>query len=354
MKPSTTSYPTEGVIKAPAVYPPVIESVKVLGYVMDRNGIGYSRDIGRSFTFGGRCYYIFGDTFCKNQHGDFVGVQSNTAALVESPAEPLNSAYLSIQEDGMVDALIPLTGDELCLGKREEVRVTLWAFGGLVEVSPGLGYIWYEKGEEYEQGGSKECGVGLARVTIDLTSGQLYTVRYNNLMFDVDEPRVGTFSTILHEDFIYLWGHHGSDVILARVPRDSPWRRDMYTFWDGKGYVPWWQAAVPVLKDVQHGAIINSSLFGNDRPWVFIGCTKWADSKVMIGAAAHLQGPWELTPVWQATGIDYPQEYMYCMYPHQWAFAEEDGELMVTWSEAWPGNVIAAKLKFHQGRSLAI
>ncbi|KAA6416020.1 MAG: hypothetical protein FRX48_00739 [Lasallia pustulata] len=355
MERPTTNYPTEGVIKAPATYPPVLESVEILGYVTDRNGIGYSRDIGRSSTFAGRCYYVFGDTFCKDKDGDFVGLQSNTAAIVKSPAEPLNSEYLSIQKDGLVDALIPLIGEEHRFykdprfWKDPEWRVTLWPFGGIVETSPGLGWIWYEKGMEHLNDGNMPRGVGVARVHVDLASGKLHALRTETLLFGVDEPRVGGFSSVLHEEHIYLWGHHGKDVVLARVPKDSPWQRDKYSFWDGEGYVPWWQAAVPVVKDVQHGAIIKSSLFGKDRPWVFIGCTKWLDSMVMIGAAASLEGPWELIPLFKATGIDYPQLKMYCMYPHQWAFAEEDGELMVTWSEEWPGNVVAAKLKFQQG-----
>lgn len=354
MENPTTDYPTEGVIKAPAKYPPVLESVEILGYVTDRNGIDYSRDIGRSSTFAGRCYYVFGDTFCKDQDGEFVGLQTNTAAVVKSPAEPLVSEYLSIQNDGMVDALIRLNPEEHRIGISKEKRVTLWPFGGIVEVSPGLGWIWYEKGLEHFEGGVDPCGVGVARVFSDPESGKMHTLRTDTMMFGVDEPRVGGFSSVVHGDHIYLWGHHGKDIVLARVPKDSPWQRDKYSFWDGEGYVPWWQAAVPVVKDVQHGAIIKSSLFGKERPWVFIGCTRWLDSKLMIGASAHLEGPWELIPLCQATGISYPNTIMYCMYPHQWAFAEEDGELLVTWSEQWPGNVVAAKLKFQQGMSLAI
>ena len=354
MNDSIASYPTEGVIKAPATWPPVLESIDILGYVKDCNGIGYSRDIGRSSTFAGRCYYVFGDTFCKDKDGEFVGMQTNTAAIVKSAAEPLNSEYLGIQQDGMVPALVPVTVAEHRLWKDRDIRVTLWPFGGIVEVSPELGLIWYEKGRELPDKVNEPCGVGVGRVDIDLASGKLQTLRTEMMMFGVDEPRVGGFSSVVHGDHIYLWGHHGKDVVLARVPKNSPLHRDSYTFWDGEGYVPWWQAAVPVLKDVQHGAIIKSSLFGKDRPWVFIGCSRWLDSKIMIGASAHLEGPWELIPLCQASGIDYPDTVMYCMYPHQWAFAEEDGELMVTWSEQWPGGVVAAKLKFEQGMSSEI
>ena len=74
-----------------------------------------------------------------------------------------------------------------------------------------------------------------------------------------------------------------------------------------------------------------------------------ADSQVMVGASANLEGPWELTPVFKAYGLRY-ESWMYCIYPHQWAFDEADGEVLVTWSEHWPGNVIAARLRFEIGR----
>lgn len=35
----------------------------------------------------------------------------------------------------------------------------------------------------------------------------------------------------------------------------------------------------------------------------------------------------------------------YCMFAHPWAFSEEDGELMISWSEgSMAGKVVAAKV----------
>ena len=139
---------TEG-IEHYAVYPPVVESVEKLGYVMDSNKRAYSRDIGRSAVIGGRCYYIFGDTFCKNEQGLFCGLQSNSVAKAAKGA-PLINHYLGIKPEGLVDPLIPLDDEEkqlqnTVLPLQEKYRVCLWCFGGIVETSPGVGWLWYEK-----------------------------------------------------------------------------------------------------------------------------------------------------------------------------------------------------------------
>lgn len=104
------------------------------------------------------------------------------------------------------------------------------------------------------------------------------------------------------------------------------------------------------MHDVQHGAIIHTNLFGKEKPFVFVGVNKRADSMVQIGAAAEVQGPFALTAVCQATGIKNDKEHKCCIYPHVyphlWASNVPKRELMITWSESPPGGVIAAKLKF--------
>jgi len=92
-------------------------------------------------------------------------------------------------------------------------------------------------------------------------------------------------------------------------------------------------------------ARVRSTLFGSSKPFVFVGNNGWGDSNVVIGASASLEGPWETQTVCRAEGINYKKTMMYCMYPHLWASKVEEGELMVTWSEQWPGGVVAAELK---------
>ena len=61
-----------------------------------------------------------------------------------------------------------------------------------------------------------------------------------------------------------------------------------------------------------------------------------------------------MTAVCTGRGIDVPDKYIYCVYPHPWVFGDNNGELFVTWSEQWPGGVIGAKIKFEMSKSFSI
>ncbi len=66
-----------------------------------------------------------------------------------------------------------------------------------------------------------------------------------------------------------------------------------------------------------------------------------------MAAAGRLEGPFEkLHVVCVAQRLLGPDGYRYCVYPHPWAFREEDGELLISWCEHWPGGVVAAKVSF--------
>ena len=120
-----------------AAYPPKVSNIEVVGYVDDANEIGYSRDIGRSFTLNGRQFYIFGDTFCKDSTGNFVGLVNNTVALVLERHNPCMSKYLDFNDDDTVKCFVPLTMEEKNWQKSTGGRVTLWGFGGVVELQDG-------------------------------------------------------------------------------------------------------------------------------------------------------------------------------------------------------------------------
>lgn len=374
------SIPTQGVDTYSCLYPPIAE-VEVLGYVRDRNGIGYSRDIGRSSIFGGRCYYVFGDTFCKNERGEFVGISSNTVALMPDRTSPLETEYLDIQDDqendsrndqeadhgddtqvdqqggeqddpqdnpkkGIVREFLELNEDEEGLMRDNNSRIVLWAFGGIVETRRGVGWVWYQKTEIDSNSHHHYRGVGIARVSVEDAFGRLSTFRCPGMVFHPNEPRIGTFSSLVDGQYIYLWGDDNQGgIILARVPTNHPNSRSEYRFWNGHTYVPNWTEAIQVLRNVQHGSFFRSVLFGRERKWVFVGCSGWGDSQVLLGAEASLEGPWAPEPLFLATGIDVPNQIRYCMYPHPWALDEGDGDLMVSWSECWPGGVIGARVK---------
>jgi len=170
-------------------------------------------------------------------------------------------------------------------------------------------------------------------------------------LYQVSEPRWGAFATLVENGYIYLWGHHGKHIMLGRVAvMSDPFKRSAYTFWNGEGYVADMDSAKPAFSDKQHGGIYRSKLFhpSEDKNYIFIGVGTGGDSKVIMGTAPKLEGPWEFLNLFQATGLKCFNPFMYCIYPHPWAFDAKEGELMVTWSEPYPGGVIAAKVKFVQ------
>ncbi|KAL9127533.1 MAG: hypothetical protein Q9217_003601 [Psora testacea] len=325
---------------------PTVAEPEIMGYLTDINQIGYSRDIGRSFRLGGSVYFIFGDTFCKNSAGEFVGLVSNTVSMVMDEIKPLESSYLCIKEDGMVEPLIPLNEEEIKLQKEHpEQRVTLWNFSGVVETAR------YEKGIQFKGDNPhhETLGIGLARIIADTETGRLNTYRLPGLMFVGTDPRFGSFSTHIENDHIYLYGQTPGSchIILARVYKDLAEHRAAYQHWDGRRWVQDdWSCSAPVFTDLPQGAVFRSDLFGKGREYVLVGVSQWADSKIRLGVAEKPEGPWDIRGIALAKGINYPNEYMYCIYPHDWAVEDDDTSLMVTWSEHWPGGVVAAKLKF--------
>lgn len=133
--------------------------INVLGYVAERTsssilprvactdtlvlpakGTECLRDIGRSIQFGGRIYYVFGDTFCfdPKDKSKCLGLTNNTAARVLNPKKPLECEYMRDICDGvrgLVPELFPFTPEEIAFNEANKAdgrRVVLWSFGGMV------------------------------------------------------------------------------------------------------------------------------------------------------------------------------------------------------------------------------
>ena len=348
-----------------AAYPPKVEHVETLGYVEEVNGIFHSRDIGRSFELFENVYINFGDTFCNDRNGEFVGLADNTVAIISKRKDQsLVSEYLEVEETGMMKRFIPLTSEEQKLEKSNLGRVVLWAFGGVVvkkDGTGGTGRLWYQKSVDHGDGNLEYFGTGVAKGVKRYTgefaddypeefTEQPVVQRLDDLIFGPKEPRMGTFSAVADGNHIYLYGDRpDGKIILARVYNGGyeSLLRD-YHYWDGSGWVQEWEKAAVVIEGMQQGAIVRSKLFGDDRPFMFVGTSKWADSQVYMGASARLEGLWKLEPVCKVDGIKEPAskgKWMYCIYPQLWASDEEKAELVVTWSEPYPGGVIAGKLK---------
>ncbi|KAL8696440.1 MAG: hypothetical protein Q9224_002796 [Gallowayella concinna] len=330
-----------------AKWPPVATEINILGYVQSTEQPFYSHDIGRTFTLNGRIYKMNGDTFCND-----AGVSSNTYQIIPNRKKPTEAFFISAKRDGYVNPLIDVNDEEvqyLRLPQNKNKRMAFWCFGGVVEFSPGLGWAWYQKTIISMHNGSQELiGVGLARISCDADrlSGELSSVRMPGLMFLIGEPLFGSFSALLHDDTVYLWGQKDNDVFLARVPKSNCHQRQLYQFWNGREYTSDMTAAASVLQDYQQGQFFRSNMFGPRFPWVFVGCTRYADNQVMMGAASTLEGPWDPHSLFQAECIKQRYGYQYCMYAHVWANDLSKPKLLLSWCDPWPGGVIAAKVHF--------
>lgn len=152
---------------------------------------------------------------------------------------------------------------------------------------------------------------------------------------------------MVEDGWIYLWGEKCNRIYLGRVAAGKASIPDEYQAWDGSDYVADRKMAVPVLQNMAHGGFHRSCLFKPSCGWkyMFIGVSGEGTSKVLMSVATRLEGPWiEFHELFTAEGIDCHIGYKYCVYGHPWAFG--DGELLVTWSEHWPGGVVAGKVTF--------
>ncbi|KAL6713911.1 hypothetical protein ACLMJK_008405 [Lecanora helva] len=367
-----------------AAYPPSVEKADVLGWVKDAMDFRQSRDIGVCSQFAGRTYLLFGDTFCFDNNNEFCGLVNNTASIVHELSNPTKAENLGLTEKGHIPPFIPLTEEEEDFEKKgtktrwlvdklgsladqagysegtkpfmekmrenhcKKNRVALWAFGGLVELDDRTGRMWFQK-TVFHGGEQDYVGTGVAKVMSTGDRGELRVERTPGLVFGPEDPRNGTFATIIDGEYVYLYGDSGSNnIVLARVKQtDDMLEKGHYSYWNGTEYVDDPKAAVTIFHNMCHGAVVRSKLFGSDRPFLFVGVNGWADSQVQMAASASLEGPWDPQPIYKAAAIDKEAAtgFMYCMYPHIWASDEEKAELVVSWSEGYHGGVVMARLK---------
>ena len=168
---------------------------------------------------------------------------------------------------------IPFLADETNIPNS---RYCLWAFGGVVEIDPGNAWVWVEKCLlNNSTGASDYKGTVLAQVYPDQSTGNLAVRRMLGTIFSPGEPRIGTLSNVLEGNYVYLFGPTGA-TILARVPKnnDSIINRDAYEFWNGAAWVKDYRSGAVLFRDIQQGHVFKSTLFGPQKPWVFIGCNK--------------------------------------------------------------------------------
>jgi hypothetical protein len=96
-------------------------------------------------------YIQYGDTFCFNKKGDFVGLACNTLAEVEDPKhKPTECTYKRLAANELVEQFVPFIDKEAEWNKHNDRdnggRLWIWVFNGPTETEPGKGYVVYQKG----------------------------------------------------------------------------------------------------------------------------------------------------------------------------------------------------------------
>jgi hypothetical protein len=114
--------------------------------------------------------YQFGDTFCHNQDGDYLGLASNTAALVLDTQNPTFSKYRGSKEQQIPD-FIKLFEDEQ-LPNTKDIVYKIWSFSGTVEYKTEdeyvYGWTWFQMRKHFTQDPPAEdpkvAYIGIAKV----------------------------------------------------------------------------------------------------------------------------------------------------------------------------------------------
>ncbi|CUS14601.1 unnamed protein product [Tuber aestivum] len=416
---------------ARADYPPQVYSVELLGQV--RDGIGhspppasspstqtkayrpvnesrnYARTHGCSTLLNYEPVFLFNDTFeispvPGSSQLEYTPIGSVTAAF-GSLSNPTLTTYPTYIDRHRIPQFIPFSRVEKAAGTDRGCYMTV--FNSVVQV-PGkeFGVVWFMKmrGGTSGRGADVFCGVGVAEVRIDGERGPRCD-RKGALVFDGFGPRWGDISTVIHGDYIYLYGSgapasfafDGSyndpvqktshptatrdskldvPIYLCRVPHRNRayWCAENYKCWNGENFVnfpqvpqfpitpfPLYQQGrvIPrpppvfkcVMKNVQSGTIMHSQLFSEQGHFIFIGCELGGGENkevvIKMRLADEPMGPWfgeaslfNLNKVNRGNnGVKFG------VHAHSWASNLENGEILVSWTEPWPGGVEMARVK---------
>ncbi|KAF2643758.1 hypothetical protein P280DRAFT_392857 [Massarina eburnea CBS 473.64] len=337
-------------------WPPELLSTRILGEVKDESGRNYPRDLGRSIQLGGRTYYMFGDTFCFDDQGEFQGVTNNTISLVPDHKNPTKSRYLC--SEAKVPEFVPFSHSErqFCEdpeNKKENRRIVNWVFGGVVEIPHSDGreaWLFYDQVEICGAQPVRQNGVGVAKVHVSHRSGDITCKRVVPFpLFPSDGPLWGNISNISAPDgYTYLLtgvgSEYGLDNYMARIRTNVDFSdRQNYEFLHKHGvwkrtytapYGPFGELEHTVLSGQGQGAIVHVPKFTPPgRPYLWVGCEKFPTSQLCVGVAARPEGPWDVRMLGEMPKLDEHAKTRYCIYPHIWGSKLGRGEMLISWSD---------------------
>jgi hypothetical protein len=129
--------------------------------------------------------YQFGDTFCHNQTGDFLGVADNTYSIVKQTDNPSLSSYYTpfhnlkhVEGEHLLESFIQRPEEQ----DTADVKWKIWAFSGIVELEKSklgggvLGVTFYELRkleENLKPSKYRYQYTGIAQVEYDPANGSI-------------------------------------------------------------------------------------------------------------------------------------------------------------------------------------
>jgi hypothetical protein len=264
----------------------------------------YGADLGSMFTYRGRVYVVFGDTFGGPSANPFFSVahlnwRSNTMAWVSSRAQPLHGLYYN----GMV------TGPG---GDAKQLLSSLKVTGVEQTVIPTYGvavgttmYLYYMSVKEYGAPGHWTCNYSGVAYSTD--RGQNWTK--DAKITWAGNSNFGQVALVKYSQFVYVFGipcgRYGS-LELARVPKGDVLRKASYQYWGGHGWglgEP--RTAVPIVKaPVGELSVQWNSFYHKWLMMYLIDPT----GQIVLRTASALTGPWSSAQV-VVTSAKYPELY---------------------------------------------
>lgn len=264
----------------------------------------YGADLGSMFTYYGRVYVVFGDTFGGPPASPFFSVvhsnwRSNTMAWVNSRAQPRHGLYFSGMVTGPDGEARQLLSSEKVPGVEQTVIPT---YG--VAVGSTM-YLYYMSVKQFGAPGRWACNYSGVAYSTDV--GQGWT-KDPNVTWG-GQSNFGQVALVKQGGFVYVFGipcgRYGS-LELSRVPKGDILQKAAYQYWDGHGWAlarP--RGAVSLVKAPVGELSVQWNSFY--RKWIMMYLVN-PTGQVVLRTSSALTGPWSSAQV-VVTSAKYPELY---------------------------------------------
>lgn len=264
----------------------------------------YGADLGSMFTYRGRTYMVFGDTFGSPSADPFFSVphsdwRSNTMAYIGSQARPEHGLYFSGMITGPSGAAEELLSSKKVPGVEQTVIPTYGVAVG------NTMYLYFMSVKQF--GAPGHWTLNYSGVAYSTDGGQ--TWRKDPGVTWPGDSNFGQAALVKHGGYVYEFGIPGGRygaAQLARVPRRAILDKAAYQYWAGGRWVTDNPAAAT---DVVPAPVGELSVQWNSyyHRWLMMYLDDPA-GQIVLRTAKRLTGPWSSAQV-VVTAQQYPSLY---------------------------------------------